>query len=268
MQVWLKIAPETKVEALAQDAVRYAYIMKQDEVFALYLSSDNELKLYLFAQKPYFEKSSKGVFVPYNEWVHIRLRISMSKGYILEVYSQSDLFNPLSQTWSTVALKDQLPGGKFYLGNDFQGEISELQFWEDDHLNLQEIAPELKHLYTGTRSGYLLSVTESTQINYLFWFKFTQDWFDGKSFLQYKGKNKKAMGVAEKSLTWTAEILPAYLMRNRWDGIACDDDLVYPVSKKDTAFVFNYTSIHIKPIETPKNTTKPLEPPPSGGRRL
>jgi len=69
------------------------------------------------------------------------------------------------------------------LGNDFQGEISELQFWEDDHLNLQEIAPELKHLYTGARSGYLLPVTESTPIDYLFWFKFTQDWFDGKNFL-------------------------------------------------------------------------------------
>jgi hypothetical protein len=87
LQVWLKIAPDTKTEDLASQAVRYAYVLKHDQVFALYLSAPNQLRLYLFAQKPYFEKSSKPVFVPYNEWVHIRLRINMSKGYILEVYS-------------------------------------------------------------------------------------------------------------------------------------------------------------------------------------
>ena len=119
MQTWIKLDPQTKTDAKAYDAIRYSYIMKHSEVFALYLSDQNELRAYLFAEKPYYEKSSRGIFVPYNEWINIRLRIDYTKGYILEVYSQSDLFNPISQTWSTVALKSQRPGSKFYLGNDF-----------------------------------------------------------------------------------------------------------------------------------------------------
>lgn len=115
----MKISPKSKVEGRAFDAVRYSYIMKHDEVFALYLSGKNELRAFFFAQKPYYEKSSRGIYVPYNEWVNIRLRIDMSRGYILEVYSQDDMFNPISQTWSTVGLKAQRPGSRFYLGNDF-----------------------------------------------------------------------------------------------------------------------------------------------------
>ena len=58
------------------------------------------------ALKPYYEKSSKGVFVPYNEWINIRMTMSAGAGYVLEVYTQGNPYEPISSTSSTVKLKD------------------------------------------------------------------------------------------------------------------------------------------------------------------
>jgi len=99
---WIKIDPQTSIEPRSYYAVRKAFILKHEEVFALYLSNRNEMKAFFMALKPYYEKSSRGVFVPYNEWINIRLRISMSFGYILEVYSQANPLNPISSTSSRV----------------------------------------------------------------------------------------------------------------------------------------------------------------------
>lgn len=76
LNTWLKIAPETKVDPRAFNAVKKSYIMKHDEVFALYLSGKNQMRLFLMALKPYYEKSSKPVYVPYNEWINIRMTMS------------------------------------------------------------------------------------------------------------------------------------------------------------------------------------------------
>ena len=49
----------------------------------MYLSGENQMSLYIMAKKPYYEKSSKPVFVPYNEWINVRLSLAGAKGYHL-----------------------------------------------------------------------------------------------------------------------------------------------------------------------------------------
>jgi len=132
---WIKIDPSTSIEPRSYYAVRDAFIVKHEEVFALYLSNRNEMKAFFMALKPYYEKSSRGVFVPYNEWINIRLRMNMSFGYILEVYSESNPLNPISSTASSVRLKDQRPGKDFYLFDNFVGEVRSMAYWEDDYLD-------------------------------------------------------------------------------------------------------------------------------------
>lgn len=153
-------------------------------------------------------------------------------------------------------------------------------------MNHREVANDLDHLYTGERKGYLLPATEESRITYLFWYKFTSQYFTGTAFYQFAGRNNRFYGVDEQDAVFVPTTLPTYNKQNRWDGIACDDDSIYPVSKDTELFRFTYLTYKkeeeepVDPVDPdlPDSPTDPsvpdpdgeesLEPPIGDGRRL
>lgn len=52
------------------------YIVYFDSVFALYFEQDNMARFKFFANKNYYETTSKNFFVPYDQWVTIQISMT------------------------------------------------------------------------------------------------------------------------------------------------------------------------------------------------
>lgn len=64
----------------------------------------------------------------------------------------------------------------------------------------------------------------------LFYYEFDNNKHDGDSFEDLHGRNRRDVGFDEEDASFVPVAAPISLFENKWDGVACDDDSLYPVS--------------------------------------
>lgn len=63
-------------------------IVLVDDVFMMYLSSENAARFHFFAEKNYFESQSSAFFVPYNRWITIQMYFTHLDGFMVVVLDE------------------------------------------------------------------------------------------------------------------------------------------------------------------------------------